>query len=166
MTHIRPARADDFVRLNEIEQEADALYGTVGLELVLGMPTASHERLAQGPLWVVADVGDRPVGFALAGEIDDFALLDQLSVLPAHGRKGIGGRLIRQVEDWARRDGFAALVLFTYRDMAWNQPYYERQGFSEMPQSAWGEEIRAMWNEHARLGHDPARRVVLWKRLS
>lgn len=166
MTHIRPARADELVRLGEIEQEADLVYAEAGLPLVLDMPTAAQQRLAEGPVWVAADVGDRPVGFALAGAIDEFALLDQISVLPAHGRKGIGGALIRQVEDWARRQGFAALVLFTYRDLAWNQPFYERQGFSEMPRSAWSDDIRTMWDEHVQLGHDPARRVVMWKRLS
>jgi GNAT superfamily N-acetyltransferase len=166
MIRIRPARADDFPRLNDIEQEADRLYATVGLDLVLDMPTASQERLRQGPVWVAVNDTDQPIGFALAGAIDDFALLDQLSVLPEQGRKGIGAALIRQAADWARREGHDALVLSTYRELAWNQPYYERQGFSEMPRSAWGKEIHAMWDAHVRLGHDPARRIIMWKRLS
>jgi GNAT superfamily N-acetyltransferase len=166
MIRIRKARADEFTRLNEIEQKADELYGTVGLDIVLGMPTASHERLAQGPLWTAVDNADRPIGFALAGSIDNFALLDQLSVLSEHGRKGIGGALIRHVASWARTEHHDALVLFTYRTVAWNQPFYERQGFSEMPRAAWGSEIQAMWDDHVRLGHDPARRIVMWRRLS
>lgn len=166
MVRIRQAREDEFSRLNDIEQEADRLYATVGLDLVLNMPTASHERLRQGPVWVAVDDTDQPVGFALAGAIDDFALLDQLSVLPEHGRKGIGAALIRQVADWARREGHDVLLLATYRELAWNQPFYERNGLSEMPRSAWGMQTQAMWNEHVRLGHDPARRIIMWKRLS
>jgi len=166
MIRIRPARPDEFARLNEIEQEADGLYATVGLDLVLDIPTASHERLRQGPVWVAVNDSDQAIGFALGGVIDDFALLDQLSVLPEHGRKGIGAALIRQVADWARGKAYDALVLSTYRELAWNQPYYERQGFSEMPRSAWGSEIQAMWDNQAPQGHDPARRIVMWKRLS
>ena len=166
MIRIRKAREDEFARLNEIETVADEIFATVGLHVVLAMPNASHERLRQGPVWVACDDADRPIGFALAGEIDDFAMLDQLSVLPDHGRKGIGGALIRKVADWARREGFDTLVLSTYRDIAWNQRYYERQGFSEMPDSAFGDGIRGMSAQHAAAGHDPARRMMMWKRLS
>lgn len=166
MVRIRNAREDEFARLNEIEAEADEIYATVGLHVVLGMPNASHERLGRGPVWVACDDADRPIGFALGGEVDDFALLDQLSVLPEHGRRGIGAALIREVADWARREGFDTLVLSTYRDLAWNQHFYERQGFSEMPESAFGDGIRAMNAQSTALGHDPARRMVMWKRLS
>jgi len=166
MIRIRQTREDEFARLNEIETVADEIFATVGLHVVLAMANASHERLRQGPVWVACDDADRPIGFALAGEIDDFAMLEQLSVLPDHGRKGIGGALIREVADWARREGFDTLVLSTYRDVAWNQGYYERQGFDEMPDSAFGDAIRAMNAEHAAAGHDPARRMIMWKRLS
>lgn len=165
MIRIRPARADEFTRLNEIEQIADELYAEVGLRIVLDMPTAAHERLAAGPLWVAVDEADRPIGFLLGGEIDGFAYIDQLSVLPEHGRKGIGGRLIATAVEWARGTGVQAILLSTYRDVPWNQPFYEKHGFVEMPESEWDEEIREARAQEVRLGHDPARRLFMWRKL-
>jgi GNAT superfamily N-acetyltransferase len=165
MTRIRKARADEFARLNEIEQIADERYAAVGLGIVLDMPTASHRRLAEGPLWVAVDEADQPVGFLLAGEIDGFAYIDQLSVLPEHGRKGIGAALIKTVLDWARSTPARMIVLSTYRDVPWNQPFYERHGFVEMPESEWSEEIRGARAHEAKVGHDLARRVFMWRKL-
>mgnify|MGYP001203954286 CR=1 FL=1 len=166
MLRIREARDDEFARLNEIETVADEAFAAVGLEIVLGMSNATHERLRRGPVWAACDDADRPIGFALAGRIDDFALLDQLSVMPDFARRGIGAALVRRVEDWGRHEGFDALVLSTYRGVAWNQPYYERLGFSEMPASAWGDGIRALRQGEREAGHDLDRRVVMWKRLA
>jgi GNAT superfamily N-acetyltransferase len=165
MTRLRSARPDEYVRLNEIEQTADELYATVGLGIVLDMPTAAHEKLAAGPLWVAVDDADQPIGFLLAGEIDGFAYIDQLSVLPEHGRKGIGGRLIAAAVEWARGTGAQAIVLGTYRDVPWNQPFYEKHGFVEMPESEWDEEIREARAHEARLGHDISRRLFMWRKL-
>ena len=165
MIRLRQARPDEFVRLNEIEQTADELYAEVGLGIVLDMPTATHERLAAGPLWVAVDETDRSIGFLLGGEIDGFVYIDQLSVLPEHGRKGIGGRLIATAIEWACGTGAQAIVLGTYRDVPWNQPFYEKHGFVEMPESEWDQEIREARAQEARLGHDIARRVFMWRKL-
>jgi GNAT superfamily N-acetyltransferase len=165
MTRIRQARPDEFDRLNEIEQIADELYAEVGLGIVLDMPTASHRRLAEGPLWVAVDGTDQPIGFLLGGQIDGFAYIDQLSVLPEHGRMGIGGKLIATAVEWARGNGAQAILLATYRDVPWNQPFYEKHGFVEMPESEWDEEIREARAQEARLGHDLARRVFMWRKL-
>jgi GNAT superfamily N-acetyltransferase len=165
MTRLRSARPDEYVRLNEIEQTADELYATVGLGIVLDMPTAAHEKLAAGPLWVAVDEADQPIGFLLGGEIDGFAYIDQLSVLPEHGRKGIGGRLIAAAVEWACGTGAQAIVLGTYRDVPWNQPFYEKHGFVEMPESEWDEEIREARAQEARLGHDISRRLFMWRKL-
>jgi GNAT superfamily N-acetyltransferase len=165
MIRIRKARSDEFTRLNEIEQIADERYATVGLDIVLDMPTASHERLMEGPLWVAVDGADRPIGFLLAGEIDGFAYIDQLSVLPDHGRRGIGGALIATVIAWARTTPAQAIVLSTYRAVAWNQPFYESHGFVEMPESEWSEEIKGARAHEAKLGHDLARRIFMGRKL-
>jgi GNAT superfamily N-acetyltransferase len=165
MTRLRQARPDEYVRLNEIEQIADERYAAVGLGIVLDMPTASHEKLAAGPLWVAADEADRPIGFLLGGEIDGYAYIDQLSVLPEHGRKGIGGALIAAAVEWARGNGARAILLSTYRDVAWNQPFYERHGFVEMPENEWNSEIKAARAQEAKFGHDLARRIFMWRKL-
>jgi len=165
MIRIRKACPDEFARLNEIEQTADERYATVGLGIVLDMPTAAHEKLAAGPLWVASDEADQPIGFLLGGEIDGYAYIDQISVLAEHGRRGIGGALIAAAVEWARGRGAQAILLSTYRDVAWNQPFYEKHGFIEMPESEWNEEIKGARAHEAALGHDLARRVFMWRKL-
>ena len=80
-------------------------------------------------LWVATDGEDRPVGFALVFEIDGYAHLDQLNVLPNHTQKGLGKALLRTVCEWARERGYPGVTLSTFRDVPWNGPFYSRHGF-------------------------------------
>jgi GNAT superfamily N-acetyltransferase len=163
MHPIRPARPEEFPRLHDIERIADQRYASVGLAIVLDMPTASPARLREGPVWVACDGADTPIAFVLAGMIDGFAYIDQLSVLPEHGRQGIGAALMRTVMAWARTTPAHAVILSTYRGVAWNEPFYRRHGFREMPEAAWTEAIRDARKLEARQGHDLARRLFMWR---
>lgn len=76
-----------------------------------------------------------PVAFAEV--MDGLAYLAQLSVLPTHGRRGIGATLVGAVEGWARDRGLGTLTLTTFADVAWNAPSYERLGFAVVPEALW-----------------------------
>lgn len=71
----------------------------------------------------------RPVGFVHVLEIDRHAHLEQLSVLPSHGRQGIGRALVSAALDEARRRGHTQVTLRTYADVPWNAPFYASCGF-------------------------------------
>ena len=58
---------------------------------------------------------------------------------PAHGRQGIGTRLVHTVIDWARSRRFENLTLMTFRHLPWNAPFYAKLGF--VPLSTRGDEI-------------------------
>jgi GNAT superfamily N-acetyltransferase len=129
---IRLATPADLPVLPAIEETACGLFeeipATAALPLVL-MPEEDFETAQrQGRLWV-ATVSDLPVGFALVELVDGLAHLEELDVLPAHGRRGIGTRLVRAVCDWARDTGLPGVTLCTFRDVPWNAPFYERLGF-------------------------------------
>lgn len=161
MAIIRPARAEDLPLLPAIEIEADLIYATVGLDVVVGMPPASIQRLRQGPVWVACNTDDRPIGFALAGTIDGQGFLDQLSVLPAHGRRGVGAALLAAVASWAEARGFPALLLTTYRDPPWNAPFYAKHGFTHLPPEHWSGDVRELVARETALGHPRERRTVM-----
>ena len=165
MALIRPARAEDLPLLPAIEIEADRLYATVGLDVVLGMQPASLARLRQGPVWVARDAADRSIGFALAGVLDGQGFLDQLSVLPAHGRRGVGAALLAAVLSWATAQGFPALLLTTYRDPPWNAPFYAKHGFAPLPPEHWSRGVRELVARETALGHPPERRTVMRREL-
>ena len=134
---IRPAHPMDVPVLPSVEREALVLFA--GLEEDLGfgpqrpveVDSVETFEAAQeaGLLWVATDDRDAPVGFALVLEIDGSAHLDELDVLPTHGRQGVGSALLEAVCSWARASGFHAVTLSTFRDVPWNAPFYARRGF-------------------------------------
>jgi N-acetylglutamate synthase-like GNAT family acetyltransferase len=71
------------------------------------------------------------VGFVHVLEKDEFAHLEQLSVLPQKGQRGCGRTLLDNAMDDARRRGYEWLTLRTYADVPWNAPFYARAGFIE-----------------------------------
>lgn len=151
--------------LAAIEIEADLIYASVGLDVVLAMQPASLARLRHGPAWVACAAADRPIGFALAGTIDNCGFLDQLSVLPAHGRRGVGAALLATVLSWAQAQAYAALILTTYRDPPWNAPFYAKHGFAPLPLDRWGAGLRALVARETALGHPPERRIAMCRAL-
>jgi len=130
---IRSAIASDLPRLPEIERSAATLFAPFGLAGVLGRvltpPNDLEEGLRSGRLWVATFAEDEVVGFALASVLDGNAHLDELDVVPVHGRRGVGTALLQAFLRWARDAGFAGATLTTLRQIPWNAPFYERLGF-------------------------------------
>jgi GNAT superfamily N-acetyltransferase len=116
---------------------------------------------AAGRAWVVTDDGDQPVGYALARVVDRAGHLEQLSVLPSHGGRGLGRLLIDHVAGWAAGRGLAALTLSTFRDVPWNGPYYERCGFTVLAEEGLGPGLRAARRRERRAGLDVSRRQFM-----
>ncbi|MCI1636174.1 MAG: GNAT family N-acetyltransferase [Bifidobacterium sp.] len=73
----------------------------------------------------------RLVGFVHILEYSGIAHLEQLSVLPDFGRRGIGGRLVGVAEQMAKDRGYRELTLRTYADVPWNTQFYRGLGFEE-----------------------------------
>ncbi|HVF33565.1 MAG TPA: GNAT family N-acetyltransferase [Acidimicrobiales bacterium] len=83
---------------------------------------------SSGRAWVVSE-DDAVIGFLAVGVLDGCAHVEEVSVHPAHGRRGHATALLRQTTTWAVEQGLAAVTLTTFRDVPWNQPFYERRGF-------------------------------------
>jgi GNAT superfamily N-acetyltransferase len=111
------------------------------------------------------DDGREPVGFVLLELVDQGLHLSELSVAPDHGRRGLGRRLVEFVCEWGRVQGFDALTLTTYRDVAWNGPFYQRLGFRVIPEASLGEGLRALRRAEAAQGLDPEIRDVMRREL-
>ena len=153
----RWAEPGEMPGLVAVELAADELFEQVGLGFPPG--TTMIEEVMD-PAVVLVE-GDPPVGFALIGWVDGNLHLDQLAVHPSRMRQGIGGRLVAAVRDHAVASGAPAVTLTTYRDVPWNAPWYERQGFSVLPDTEWGPELRALVEHERELGIEVAPRVVM-----
>jgi GNAT superfamily N-acetyltransferase len=71
----------------------------------------------------------------LAGLIElipaaDHLLLENLAVVPAHQRKGIGHRLMAHVEALARAQGLPMVRLYTNKAFATNLEFYRKLGYA------------------------------------
>src|SRR5262249_15582962 len=165
---IAPARPKDLAQLAAIELAAAQLLRGHAPAAVLDETTSQDElekALRNGHLWVVL-ADDAPVGFAHVEVLDDAsAHLEEIDVLPAHGRRGLGTRLVGHVCRWAATRGYGSVTLTTFRDVPWNMPFYERLGFREVATAALTPGLHARVLDEARRGLDPSRRVVMERSL-
>ncbi|MGP4998772.1 GNAT family N-acetyltransferase [Corynebacterium variabile] len=97
---------------------------------------------------------------------DGDLLLEQVSVDPAYRGKRIGSALIQGVVDRGRAEGFAGVVLTTFRDISWNGPLYRRLGFETMQDAEIGPELRALRRRETEAGLDVLERECLRKRIT
>jgi hypothetical protein len=106
----------------------------------------------------ISVIGDPPVGFAAVVDLDGHPHLEQISVRADQGRRGIGSLLLREV----MRGSGPGLTLLTFRDLPWNGPWYMKHGFVELPESAWGPQLRGHWQAEIDAGlHDLGPRLVM-----
>jgi GNAT superfamily N-acetyltransferase len=85
----------------------------------------------------------------------------EVDVHPDHGRRGVGTRLMRAVEDWARAKGFAAATLTTFRHLPWNAPFYARLGYREIPEAELTAGLRSQLDQEAGHGLERSKRVAM-----
>src|SRR5262249_22150606 len=101
---IAAARPQDLTRLADIELAAARLLEGRAPQSILNETTdwgVLQRAQREGRLWV-ALLDDLAVGFAHVELLEgDAAHLEEIDVDPAHGRRGLGTRLVLQVCDWA-----------------------------------------------------------------
>jgi GNAT superfamily N-acetyltransferase len=88
-----------------------------------------------GSRLLIAESGDRRLGFALLEELRDYFTLDRhghvgiLAVTDEAEGKGAGGALMRAAETWARDRGFRTLTLNVFSTNDHARGFYEHLGF-------------------------------------
>lgn len=132
---LRPARTDDAAATEQIETEADTLLIDRFSAVSWPPPTPAADRARMPGFVLVAEhsadatAAAAVVGFVHVLDLDGHAHLEQLSVLPAFERRGIGRLLVEGALMEARHRGHAEMTLRTYVDVPWNAPFYETCGF-------------------------------------
>lgn len=169
MYEIRLARREEIAHLPAVEIACGRLFAEIGMaDVAAHEPTALEihaAALALGRLWVAARA-DVPVGFALVEEIDGCAHLEEIAVHPDHGRQGLGARLVEAVAAWAAQAGFPALTLSTFRDVAWNGPFYRHHGFRELRPDEWTPGLYEARRHEAEAGLDLEARILMRRELA
>ncbi len=139
MSTVRAAIAADLPLIGPIEDAADSLFAARFGALDWPPSNTGEERAAEpGYLLVALDDQDdaagsgRVVGFAHVLDLDGHHHLEQVAVLPEHGRRGHGAALLAGVALESARRGADAVTLMTYADVPWNGPFYARHGWVEL----------------------------------
>jgi len=171
MGRVRPAEPGDVGLLAAIEVAAGERFRAVGMDDIADDDPFPEEVLlaavADGRLWV-AELGGAVVGYALGERVGPAGAqhhLEQVSVVPEAGGRGVGAALVEAVADWARAAGAPSLTLATFRDLPWNGPWYQRLGFATVPDAELDEALRAVRAHEAELGLDVAQRVCMRRAL-
>ncbi|MGI8428011.1 MAG: GNAT family N-acetyltransferase [Solirubrobacteraceae bacterium] len=161
---VRAARREDLAELREIERAAGASFRELEMHAVANDEPPSIAALAvvqeDGRAWVVADDADRPRAYLLIDVVDGNGHIEQVSVHPAHARRGLGATLLDTAAEWAARRGLSALTLTSYSEVPWNGPYYERLGFRAIDEAQITPGLRRIRE------HETARGLARWPRVT
>lgn len=129
---VRLAQNAEFPALQRIERAAASRFAESDLPASLRGRTLDaaelQDALNDGLLWV-ADVHGEPTGFLAACEEACGLHILEVSVVPGHGRKGLGTRLLETAMLEARNRRLARITLTTFSHVPWNGPAYARAGF-------------------------------------
>ncbi|WP_018147332.1 GNAT family N-acetyltransferase [Henriciella marina] len=136
---IRPACLQDVSAIIAADIAASALFKPTGLlsddALNDHVEASDVETAVDAGVIDVAEVvaNNRVAGFIQYGLIEGDLYLEQVSVDPAYGRQGIGRQLMSWLDQRAIDLGAPRVTLSTFRDLAWNGPFYASLGFEEIP---------------------------------
>jgi predicted N-acetyltransferase YhbS len=136
---IRSARIEDLSFLSQIEQAAAKLFMNTSFPFLVDaepLPLVLLQQLFKaGTVWVATNNCNTVIGHAVAREVDGTLYLQQIDVIPEHGRRGIGSALVNIVCSWAKTHSYQFVSLSTFRDIPWNAPFYSKLGFRIVSES-------------------------------
>lgn len=163
---VRSAEADDITAMQAVASVAGQRFRENGDARIAeraddppytseGLALAIAERRA----WVAVDDHKSVIGFAVAWTFAGEAHLDEVAVVPEHGRRGVGRALVSEVMTWASAQQLPSITLTTFRDVPWNRPYYEKLGFRVV--TTLTPELQSLIDRQAGWGLAPELRVVM-----
>ncbi len=134
---LRLARPADAEAMPAIERAAAVAFADEpAIDPARTRSAADYARLIRKGHCLVAHVnegvGEVMAGFIAAERFSRELHIWEMDVAPQFQRRGIGAGLVRAAQIDAHNSGIAALTLTTFRDLAWNGPFYARLGFEEV----------------------------------
>ncbi|MFO0618308.1 MAG: GNAT family N-acetyltransferase [Polyangiaceae bacterium] len=165
---LRPAHSHELETAVAIDDDACRALADVDERLAFDLPDDHPFFVAEAERWrasfdrglavFACDAEGTPVGLMVYDVIDGRPYLEQVSVLRAWMRRGVGRALVERAIAWSEREG--ELWLTTYAEVPFNRPWYERLGFvvardDECPpivREALGDERASLPDADARVG--------------
>jgi GNAT superfamily N-acetyltransferase len=154
---IRLARPSDAQGLPDVERDAGRSFLTIPDLAWIASDTVTSadehlSRIVQGTIWVAEHASAGVIGFLNAEVTGPELHIWETAVRGEFQQRGIGARLLDAALDHARAAGLAALSLTTFRDVAWNAPFYARNGFAIVEGDALDERLASLLRQEASWG--------------
>jgi GNAT superfamily N-acetyltransferase len=170
MISIRAALDRDADKLPDIERSSGAIFREwPGLEWIADDGVQSldqHLDLISHGIALVADEQGFGIAGFLNGEVAPDALhLHQIAVHRDRQGRGIGRQLIEAAQQIGAQRGVNALTLTTFRDVPWNEPYYQRLGFRTLQNENLNQRLRTILETERLAGLPLEKRCAMIKTL-
>ena len=162
---IRLATVDDAAILPDIERSAaKAFLAIAGLEWIASGTVMSAEQhriyIDEGTVWVAA-TGKRCFGFVTTAIYGDALHIIELSVEDGHQGKGVGRHLLETAKEYATKNGLAALTLTTFRDLPFNERFYQKLGYQTLEETTLPERLAGILRSEFENGLPGERRCAM-----
>jgi ribosomal protein S18 acetylase RimI-like enzyme len=134
LIRVRPGSPADVPALQAVERSAGERFRGTHMDWAVGEVTDAADFAAAaraGALWV-AETERGVAGFLLAEAAGPDFHIWELSVALEQQGRGIGRSLLEAALAEAAARGFVRATLTTDRTLAWNAPWYARQGFAAL----------------------------------
>ena len=148
-TFIRSAHVSDAELLPDIERSAGQSFLTIpDLAWLVNhdvMSVETHQKHIKAKTsWVADNPEEGLQGFLSAERFGNELHIWEVSVHADHQKQGIGRQLLEVVIDEAKQGGLKALTLTTFREVAWNEPFYAKLGFVTLTAGTIGRRLSAV----------------------
>lgn len=170
MISIRLASNCDVPLLPEIERSSGEIFRQwPGLEWIADDDVQSkeqHRALITDGIAFVAELQGYGIAAFLNGEVMPDALhIWQMAVHRDQQGRGIGRKLMEAAQQFAIDHRINALTLTTFREVPWNEPYYQRLGFITLDREDLAPRLKAVLDAEVNAGLPPTQRCAMKKPL-
>lgn len=169
---IRKATAEDATSLPDLERSAGQAFRSIpGLEWIADddvMSAEMHEiYIDEGTVWVAESGGGQLVGFITTRlEREENRLhIVELSVDSDQQGKGVGRNLMDAAIQYASDEDLVGLTLTTFRDLSFNESFYQKLGFNTLGTAALLPRLRDILLAEAENGLPAERRCAMYMEL-
>jgi GNAT superfamily N-acetyltransferase len=165
----RPATPQDVASLPALEMaSAQRFQNSVHPAAADGQPISEglHAQwLSHEGVWVAESPRGEIAGFVdwIPVALDMYVV--ELDVHPDHAGKRLGSQLLDALAAFGDRLGFERMVLRTFRDVPWNEPYYRRLGFEPLTHAEEHAELANIRAQEASVGLDDEKRSTLYRSI-
>jgi GNAT superfamily N-acetyltransferase len=163
---IRRAQSVDATALPAIERSVAELFRcdpSLAWLADAAVPDTEHHLRAieSDAVWVAQSIDGALMGFVSAVEVANELHIQELSVSQHFQGRGAGRKLLLAAIECARDRELHGLTLTTFRDVPWNEAFYQRMGFETLSPAQLGPRLTAVLNNEVAHGLPAERRCAM-----